>query len=129
MPRSRIAQMMEAMPLIVARNGHEVTGFLMTTTRAMNADIPIVKAMFEAYQGSEDAYVYGPICVGASERGKGLAQTMFAELKQRQPGREGILFIRDDNEASLKAHIRMGMRQVAEFTFNGFVYVVFSYIG
>ncbi|NWE37723.1 GNAT family N-acetyltransferase, partial [Pseudomonas gingeri] len=47
MPRSRIAQMMEAMPLIVARNGHEVTGFLMTTTRAMNADIPIVKAMFE----------------------------------------------------------------------------------
>lgn len=129
LPRSRIAQMIKAMPLIVACNGDEVTGFLMTTPRAMNADIAIVKAMFAVYQGSEDAYVYGPICVGASERGKGLAQTMFAELKQRQPGREGILFIRDDNEASLKAHTRMGMRQVADFQFNGFTYIVFSYIG
>lgn len=44
----------------------------------MNADIPIVKAMLEAYEGTGDAYVYGPIYVGASERGKGLAQSLFA---------------------------------------------------
>jgi len=129
LPRSRITEMMQAMPLIVARNGKDITGFLMTTTRAMNADIPIVNAMFAAYEGSRDAYVYGPICVDATERGKGLAQAMFAKLRQQQPEREGILFIRDDNEASLKAHTRMGMRQVAEFQFNGFVYVVFSFIG
>jgi len=69
--RERMAAMMNAMPLIVAHGDGRITGFLMTTTREMNADIPIVQAMFAAYQSAADAYVYGPICVGAAERGKG----------------------------------------------------------
>jgi hypothetical protein len=40
---------MNEMPLIVARRNGRITGFLMTTTRAMNADLPIVQAMFSAY--------------------------------------------------------------------------------
>ncbi len=60
LPRSRVAAMMQTMPLIVARRDGHVTGFLMTTTRAMNADLPIVQAMFAAYHGTADAYVYGP---------------------------------------------------------------------
>lgn len=129
LPRARITAMMDVMPLIVAHRNGFVTGFLMTTTREMNADLPIVQAMFAAYYGTADAYIYGPICVGAEERGKRLAQAMFAELRRLQPGREGILFIRRDNEASLRAHVRMGMREVAEFHFNGFDFAVFSYIG
>jgi predicted GNAT superfamily acetyltransferase len=70
---------MHDMPLIVARRGDQITGFLMTTSRATNADIPVVQAMFAAYQASPDAYIYGPICVGEDERGKGLAQSMFAK--------------------------------------------------
>lgn len=129
LPRDRIAAMMDAMPLIVAhRNGH-ITGFLMTTTREMNAGLPIVQATFAAYHGAADAYVYGPICVEAEERGKGLAQAMFVELRRLEPGREGILFIRRDNVASLRAHARMGMREVAGFQFNGFDFAVFSYVG
>lgn len=129
LPRSRVAAMIEDMPLIVARRGTRISGFLMTTTRAMNADLPIVQAMFAAYHGTPDAYVYGPICVGTQERGKGLAQTMFAELRRLEPGREGVLFIREDNEPSLRAHLKMGMKEVAVFSFNGFDYGVFSYIG
>ena len=100
----------------------------MSTSRTMNADIPIVKAMFDAYQGTPEAYVYGPVCVGEEERGKGLAQKMFAALKRLEPGREGILFIRQDNEPSLRAHVKMGMNQVASFSFKGSVYAVFSYV-
>ncbi|KIQ58250.1 GCN5 family acetyltransferase [Pseudomonas fluorescens] len=129
MPRSRVAAMMREMPLIVARRGGRITGFLMTTPRAMNADLPIVQAMFTAYPGTPDAYVYGPICVGEQERGKGLAQKMFAELQRLEPGREGVLFIRKDNEASLRAHLKMGMKEVESFQFNGSVFAVFSYIG
>lgn len=55
LPRDRILAMKQAMPLIVARRANEVVGFLMTTTRAMNADIPIVQAMFDAYPGTDDA--------------------------------------------------------------------------
>ena len=127
--RVRVAAMLHDMPIVVARRSDLVTGFLMTTSRAMNADIPIVQAMFTAYQGSPDAYIYGPICVGEGERGKGLAQSMFAKLRLLEPGREGVLFIRRDNEASLRAHSRMGMREVAEFRLNGFDFVVFSYVG
>ena len=125
----RLAKMMQDMPLIVARRDGRITGFLLTTSREVNADIPIVKAMFNAYHGAPDAYVYGPICVGEQERGKGLAQIMFAELRRLEPGREGVLFIRNDNEASLRAHLKMGMKKVASFEFNSFAYVVFCYIG
>ena len=129
LPRSRIAKMMRAMPLIVARCNGRITGFLMTSTREMNADVPIIRAMLAAYPGATDAYVYGPICVSAEERGKGLAQAMFAELQCLLPGREGILFIRRDNQASLRAHAKMGMHEVAGFVFNGNDHVALSYVG
>jgi L-amino acid N-acyltransferase YncA len=54
---------------------------------------------------------------------------VFAALRARLPGREGVLFIRRDNAASLKAHARMGMREVAEFTHGGAVFAVLSYVG
>jgi len=129
LPRSRIATMMRAMPLIVARGNGRITGFLMTSTREMNADGPIIQAMLAAYPGATDSYVYGPVCVSAEERGKGLAQAMFVELQRLLPWREGILFIRRDNPASLRAHAKMGMHEVASFVFKSSDYVVLSYVG
>jgi len=129
LPRSRIIKMMGSMPIVVARCKGRIVGFLMTSTRAMNADIPIIRAMLAAYRGTDNAYVYGPVCVEADKRGRGLAQAMFAELRQLQPGREGILFIRRDNTASLRAHKKMGMRKVASFKFGGADLAVFSYFG
>lgn len=129
LPRARVQAMMDGMPLVVARRDGRVVGFLMTTTRAMNAELPVVRAMFAAYPGAPDAYVYGPICVDQTERGKGLAAAMFSELRGLQPGREGVLFIRSDNEASLLAHPRMGMQEVARFDLDGASFAVFSYVG
>jgi hypothetical protein len=51
---------------------------------------------------------------------------MFAELRARLPGREGVLFIRRDNVASLQAHTRMGMREVTGFEHNDTTFVVLS---
>jgi predicted GNAT superfamily acetyltransferase len=129
LPRSRIAEMMRAMPVIVARNGGRIAGYLMTSTQEMNADVPVIRAMLAAYPGAPDSYVYGPICVSADERGKGLAQAMFAEVQRCLPHREGILFIRRDNPASLRAHEKMGIREVAHFEFNGRDHAVLSYVG
>jgi predicted GNAT superfamily acetyltransferase len=126
LPPARIAEMMNKMPLIVARRDGRVAGYLMTSTREMNADVPVINAMLAVYPGTADAYVYGPICVDAGARGKGLAQAMFSELRRLVPMREGILFIRRDNPASLRAHEKMGMRQVAGFVFGGSEFVVLS---
>jgi predicted GNAT superfamily acetyltransferase len=127
--RSRVAELMLGMPLIVARRSGRVVAFLMNSTREMNDDIPVIRAMLDAYPGTADAYVYGPICVKDEERGKGLAQAMFTELRRLERGREGILFIRRDNPASLRAHTKMGMREVAGFVLGGIDYVVLSYVG
>lgn len=126
---SRIAAMMREMPLIISRRGNRISGFLMTSSREMNADVPIISAMLTAYPGSVDAYVYGPICVSAEERGKGLAQAMFSKLISLEPVREGILFIRRNNTASLRAHVKMGIREVAGFEFGENEFAVLSYFG
>ena len=101
----------------------------MINTRSMNAAVSIIRAMLDAYSGSNDAYVSGPICVGAQDRGKCLAQAMFTELRRLEPGREGNLFIRRDNPASLRAHAKMGMHEVGGFVFGGIEFAILSYVG
>jgi predicted GNAT family acetyltransferase len=59
-----------------------------------------------------DCYLYGPVCVAESERGKGLARALFEELRARLPGRPAMLFVRADNAASLRAHRKMGMHDL-----------------
>jgi predicted GNAT superfamily acetyltransferase len=116
-----------AMP--VARRQGSIVGFLVSSPFTAHADVPIVQAMRRAYPGAEGAYLYGPICITASERGRSLAGKMFAALRRELPGREGILFIRRDNSASLQAHAKMGMREVAQFTYDDAVHAVLAYIG
>lgn len=127
--REKILAMMQDLPLLVAREQGRVVAFLMTSSKTLNADVAIIQAMLAAYPGAADAYVYGPICVTAEARGKGVAQALFCEVKRLLPGREGILFIRSDNPASLRAHEKMGMAEVATFGFNGQDHAVLSYWG
>ena len=118
-----------AMPVIVARRAGRLVGYLVSSPLAAYAEVLIVQAMLQAYRGAPDAYVYGPICVEETERGRGVAGAMFEALRARLPGREGVLFIRRDNEASLKAHAKMGIREVAGFKYDGNEFAVLSYVG
>ena len=129
--RSQIEEMMTDMPQIVAYINDEIVGFLLTTSQAANRkrQVPIVDAMFTSYTpANTDSYIYGPVCVSQSQRGKGLAQMMFNELLYRAPNREGILFIKSDNESSLRAHEKMGLKKVSSFNFNTAEFHVFSYL-
>jgi L-amino acid N-acyltransferase YncA len=128
-PRVWFEAAIAVLPVIVARRDGRVVGYLVSSPLTVHTDVPVVQAMLRAYRGASDAYVYGPICVDEAERGRGLAGAMFAALRARLPGREGILFIRRDNVASLRAHARMGMREVAEFTHGDAEFAVLSYVG
>ena len=101
-------------------------GFLLTKERTSFLS-PIVRAMLETYPGSEEAYLYGPVCVDETERGREIAAAMFEELCHLAPGREGFLFIKADNDASLRADRKMGMRDVAKFVFADNLLLVFAY--
>ncbi|OCR25849.1 hypothetical protein AFK24_06655 [Pseudomonas syringae] len=130
MTSEQIEEMMSDMPQIVACRDNEVVAFLMTTSQTVNSlrPIPVVEKTLQTYAYlDDDAYIYGPICVSETERGGGLAQAMFKHLLELEPGRQGVLFIRGDNEPSIKAHKKMGMNQAGEFTLNGAQFQVFAY--
>jgi GNAT superfamily N-acetyltransferase len=127
--RAQLEAMLRDLPLMVARRGDAIVGYLLAASRATVAAVPVIRAMLAAYGGTADAYVYGPIVVGEGERGHGLAQRLFESLRSRLPGREGILFIRADNTASLRAHEKMGVVPRATFGHNGRDFVVLSYEG
>jgi L-amino acid N-acyltransferase YncA len=115
------------MPVIVARSEGRVVGFLVSSSFAAFSQVPVVEAMLRVHSGGNRAYIYGPICVARSERGHGLAARLFAALRMQLPGREGVLFIRRDNAASLRAHLKMGMQEVGEFTHGDVVHAVLAY--
>jgi L-amino acid N-acyltransferase YncA len=128
-PQAWFEAVIAAMPVMVARRDGQVLGYLVSAPFSALAQVPIVQAMRRAYPGSDGGYLYGPICVAAAERGRGIARALFAALRAQLPGREGIAFIRRDNAASLRAHQAMGMREVAEFDHGGIAHVVIAYVG
>lgn len=117
------------MPIIVARSDGRIVGYVVSTPLTAQAHEPIIQAMLRAYPGSPGAYNYGPICVAESHRGRGLALAMVEELRARLSGREGFTFIRRDNTVSIKVHTKMGMREVAEFSYRNIAFVVVAYVG
>jgi L-amino acid N-acyltransferase YncA len=117
------------MPIMVARRGGQLVGYLVSSSLEAQAHEPIIQAMLKAYRGSPGAYNYGPICVAESERGRGVAAAMFQALRARLPGREGLTFIRRENIVSLQVHLKLGMREVAQFTQGGVAFVIVAYWG
>jgi len=128
--RSQLELTMQEMPLLVARRDQHVVGFLVCSTRETIGAIPIILTALDSYPTrAPDAYVYGPVCIDVTERGKGLAGLLFEEVRRLLPRREGVLFIRRDNEASIRSHRKMGMREVSRFSYGGIDHIVLSYVG
>jgi L-amino acid N-acyltransferase YncA len=117
------------MPIVVARKGGVLVGYLVSSSKAAQSHLPVVQAMLRAYPGASNAYVYGPICVAGSERGEGLPGLLMSALRLRLAGREGVTFIRRDNARSLRAHAKIGMRVVAEFADGDASFVVIAHSG
>ena len=115
--------------LIVCRREGGVVGYLLGASLAAWGNVPIIQAMLCAFPPHPDFYLYGPICVAEIERGKGVAGAMFEELKARRRGRAAMLFVRADNPPSLRAHQKMGMRELGTFVNDGMPYVAFTYVG
>jgi predicted GNAT superfamily acetyltransferase len=126
-PREWFEARLSDTPVIVARRGGRIVAYLVTSSIQAQASAGIVQAMLKAYAHSSNAYIYGPVCVAADERGRGLASALFADLLARVPDRQCFTFIRGDNAPSLRAHAKMDMRTVATFTLGDVDYVVVAY--
>jgi hypothetical protein len=113
--------------VIVGRRDSKVVGYVVGSSLAAYAQVPIVQAMLRTFPPAPGCYLYGPICVAKTERGNGLASAMFGELRTRLSGRPAMLFIRADNGPSLQAHRKMGMQQLGTFTDCDVLYIALTY--
>src|SRR5262249_41842295 len=74
------------LPILVARRCGRIVGYLVSSSKAAQAHVPIIEATLRTYPGAADAYLYGPICVAESERGQGLPAALMLALRERLPG-------------------------------------------
>src|SRR5262249_12109537 len=68
LPGAFIEAAFDDLPQIVARRDGKI---VVAGSRGVHAQTPMIQAMFRAYPGSHDAYVYGPICVAGANAGMG----------------------------------------------------------
>lgn len=113
--------------VVVARCDGKVVGYVLGTSLAAKAHIPIVQAMLRTYPAPAECYLYGPVCVAESERGKGLANALFEVLQKHMAGRSAMTFVRTDNAPSRRAHQKMGMRELGIFLSEDIPYVALAY--
>jgi hypothetical protein len=123
-PATWFADVIRVMPIVTAWREHRLVGFLVSSPREATQHLPLGKAKFGAYPVGSNAYNSGPLCIAATERGRGLVAQLFDKQQSLLPGREGVAFIRRDNAASRAAHAKCGFREVAEFSYAGVDYLV-----
>lgn len=115
------------LPIVIARRRGQLVGFIVSSSQEATRHLALPQAKYAAYPAGADAYNSGPICIAASERGRGLVGKLFEAQRSFLPNREGVAFIRCDNAASRAVHARYGFREVAEFAHADVGYVVVSY--
>ena len=126
-PATWFADAIREMPIVVARRNGRLLGYLVSSSPASTRHLPLPEAKQRAYPAGPGAYNSGPLCIAASERGRGLVAKLFETQRSLLRGREGTAFIRRDNAVSRAAHLRYGFREVAEFSHAGVEYVVVAY--
>ena len=117
--------------LIVATQNGELAGYLCAARNELSGRIPLLAAMLAALPGvsflgrslaSQRSFVYGPVCVAAPWRGKGVLRGMYDALRREIAGDydAGVLFVAKGNAHSLHAHADgLGMTLVGDFRFDG----------
>jgi GNAT superfamily N-acetyltransferase len=115
--------------VVVGRRERSIVGYVVGTSLASNAHVMIIQTMLRTFPPPPNCYLYGPVCVAETERGKGLAGALFAALRACMASRPAMTFVRSDNIASLRAHRKMGMRELGPFMYDNVGYTALSYDG
>jgi hypothetical protein len=125
--------------VIVAMQDGEVCGYVCAARNELSGRIPIVAAMLAALPGmsflgrslaSQRTFVYGPVCVAAAWRGRGVLRGMYDALRREIAGDydAGVLFVAKDNPHSLHAHADgLGMTLVGDFQFDARTYCILTF--
>ncbi|MEF9672174.1 N-acetyltransferase [Pseudomonas sp. PCH446] len=112
-------------PVVVASRDDRVVGVLFSAAKDMHPPT-VDQGHAESMAGHTRCLRVRPCLYRQHGKGPGPSASALRATSAALPGREAILFIRRDNSASLRAHERLGMREVAGFTLEGDEYAVLS---
>ena len=122
-------QMAREVAVLVADDGGEICAYLCASGVGFNRQFPLLAAMIATFDGvrflgrtlaSQRTFIYGPVCVARSHRGRGLLRGLYDTLRWELAGSydAGVGFVAKENERSLAAHSDgLGMTIVGEFAF------------
>ena len=126
-PPERVAAMLDRTSAftLVAKREERVVAVLFSALSAMDSP-PVVSAMLDAWPPGKQCWLYGPVCIAASERGQGLLPQLYAAMRAHYGAQAPVLFIQSDNIRSLQAHQHLGIQEVARFYCEGENFMVLS---
>ncbi|GAB4110882.1 MAG: hypothetical protein OHK0057_34850 [Thermoflexibacter sp.] len=122
-----LKKMNDLAPSTIAKDGEKVVGYCLSMLVELKNDVPVLVPMFEIiekidYQGkklNDLPYIaMGQVCVDKNYRGSGVFDGMYQAMKsyfEHQFDRV-ITEVALRNTRSLKAHQRVGFRNVYEYT-------------
>lgn len=135
----QVAEIASDIGIVVASESRSVLGYLCGFRCHFNHQSPVIAKMLDAFdrvhfQGkslaSYKTFIYGPVCVDRSHRGRGLLRGLYEALKMAVAGRfeVGVAFVARTNFRSLRAHVAgLSMVEVGEFEVRGNVYVILAF--
>ncbi len=134
-----LAQMMREVAVMVAEDTGEVRAYLCAGSLAFHRQFPLLAAMIDRFQrveflgrplAAQRTFIYGPVCVARSHRGRGLLRGLYGALRREVAGGydAGVAFVAKDNQRSLAAHADgLGMTLAGDFVFDGKAYWILAF--
>jgi predicted GNAT superfamily acetyltransferase len=133
------AQIAEDLGTIVAVIDDQIVGFVCAFRNEFETGSPVIAKMLKSYDrftfearplSTFRSYIYGPVCIGREQRGRGLLRGLYdAQIKDLAGQFEiGVAFVSRSNPHSLDAHVKgLGMTEVGDFECRGNVYVTLAF--
>lgn len=137
--RRQLDEIASQVGIIIAVSEGRLAGYLCASCCEFNRPFPLLAAMMRRFDAIDHrgrilaasrVFIYGPVCIDRSYRGRGILRGLYETLQQEVVGRYdiGVAFVADDNPHSLRVHVDgLGMAHVGEFTFSGKPYHILAF--
>lgn len=117
----------ELEPQLIAKDDKDMVAYILAMTRASSDTIPLLIPMFEVFEEIEldgrpvsdyNYLVVGQVCVAKDYRGMGLFEQCYKAYRESFQNRYDFVIteISDKNPRSIRAHERVGFKEVHRYS-------------
>jgi L-amino acid N-acyltransferase YncA len=135
----QFAQMAGEVAVMVADDAGQVCGYLCAGSVEFHRQFALLAAMIDGFArvgffgrplASQRTFIYGPVCVARSHRGRGVLRGLYDALRREVAGGydAGAAFVAKSNQRSLAAHADgLGMTIAGDFVFSDNAYWILAF--